>query len=221
MGDSLGDVAHVERGEGRWLRDCAVELVLALLDDGLEVFEDVEVAFPGGQGLEELLLCGEVVGHGEGGREAHGGLLGGEGDEKRGIGVLRERGDGAFAVVEVDVSPSHSFHPATQRWDSSPPPDHLLPAIFPLTLVAPLVSYFRLSCLRAHHSSAVRWQTSGLVSNRCILRGHLSLPSEPIHTPTVTAWAPVFTQMFTLPTIVGDLLVREWCLNDQRIRHVS
>ena len=36
------------------------------------------------------------------------------------------------------------------------------------------------------------------------------LPSESIHTPTVTylmAWAPVFTQMFTLPTIVGDLLV--------------
>ena len=78
MGDSLGDVAHVERGEGRWLRDCAVELVLALLDDGLEVFEDVEVAFPRGQGLVELLLLlrGDVVlvgqgegGGGEGGRE--------------------------------------------------------------------------------------------------------------------------------------------------------
>ena len=57
MGNSLGDVAHVERGEGRWLRDCVVELVLALLDDRLEVFEDVEVVFSRGQdGLVELLL---------------------------------------------------------------------------------------------------------------------------------------------------------------------
>ena len=99
MGDSLGDVVHVERGEGRWLRGCAVELVLAILDDRLEVFEAV---FPGGQGLEELLLCGEMVRHGEGGREARGGLLGGDGDEKRGVGVLCEHGDDAFALVDVD-----------------------------------------------------------------------------------------------------------------------
>ena len=44
----MGDVARVERGEGGWLWDCTVELVLAVLDDRLEVFEDVEVGFPGG-----------------------------------------------------------------------------------------------------------------------------------------------------------------------------
>ena len=57
MGHSLGDVARVERGEGGWLWDCTVELVLAVLDDRLEVFEDVEAAFPEGQdGLVEFLL---------------------------------------------------------------------------------------------------------------------------------------------------------------------
>ena len=74
-----GDVADVERGEGGWLGDCAVELVLALLDDCLEVFEDLEVVFAGGEdGLEELLLRGGdvvLVGHGERGREDGGGIL--------------------------------------------------------------------------------------------------------------------------------------------------
>ena len=40
----MGDVARVER-RGQM---ATVELVLALLDDLLEVFEDVEVGFPGG-----------------------------------------------------------------------------------------------------------------------------------------------------------------------------
>ena len=71
MGHSSGDVAHVERGEGGWLWDCTIELVLVVLDDRLEVFEDVEAAFPKRQdGLVELLLLlWDVVleGHGEGG----------------------------------------------------------------------------------------------------------------------------------------------------------
>lgn len=48
MNLTLGDVTHVKRGEGGWLWDCTVELVLALLDDGFEVFEDLEVVFTWG-----------------------------------------------------------------------------------------------------------------------------------------------------------------------------
>jgi hypothetical protein len=74
----LGNVAHVEGGEGCGLGDCTVELVLALLDECLEVLEDVEVVFSGGQGRVELLRWGDVglEGHGEGGKGgARGGLL--------------------------------------------------------------------------------------------------------------------------------------------------
>ena len=103
MGHSLGDVAHVERGEGCWLWGRTVELVLAVLDDRLEVFEDVKAAIPGGQDrlveLLLLLLLWDVVlkGHGEG--EAEKGdekVVEGSSEErgeKRGVGVLCERGE--------------------------------------------------------------------------------------------------------------------------------
>jgi hypothetical protein len=45
MGLWLRDMAHVERCEGSWLWYCTIELVLSLLDDRLEVFEDLEVVF--------------------------------------------------------------------------------------------------------------------------------------------------------------------------------
>ena len=184
MGDSLGDVAHVERGEGRWLRDCAVELVLALLDERLEVFEDVEIVFSGGlDGLVELLLL-----RGDGRawrrRRRRRGTRGSAGSSENRTRKEVSGSSVAFAVVEVDASPSHSFHPATRRWDSSWPSSTRQRRIFPSTLVAPLVSYFRLSCLRAHHPA--RYQTDG-----CSVV--IYLPGESIHTPTVTAWAPVFT----------------------------
>ena len=83
VGLRLGNVAHVERGEGGWLWDCTVELVLAVLDDGFEAFEDLEVVFAGREAwLVKLLLGGDVVrvGHGEG--------RGGEGGGEEGRGVL-------------------------------------------------------------------------------------------------------------------------------------
>ena len=40
-----GERAQVERGERSWLGYCAVEFVLALFYDGLEVFKNLEVIF--------------------------------------------------------------------------------------------------------------------------------------------------------------------------------
>ena len=74
VGLSLGDVARVDRGEGSSLWDCTIELVLATLDDRLEVFENLEVAFTWGSAGEKNCCCcdfGRAAGEKgeEGGRE--------------------------------------------------------------------------------------------------------------------------------------------------------
>jgi len=57
VGLSLGDVARVDRGEGGSLWDCTIELVLAILDDRLEVFENLEVVFTWGSAGEKNCCC--------------------------------------------------------------------------------------------------------------------------------------------------------------------
>ena len=86
------------------------------------------------------------------------------------------------------------------------------------TLVFPLVSYFRLSCPRTRRWSGVRWKTyvsdrwkQGWPVNACyatycrLVCTHVSPYRIDSHTHHHRMfWAPVFTQTFTLPTVVGD-----------------
>lgn len=69
----VGNVAHVEGCEGCWLWDCTVKLVLAVLDDCLQVFEYLEVVFSGGQDWLVKLLWVVLEWHGKGGCREGGG----------------------------------------------------------------------------------------------------------------------------------------------------